>query len=202
MAFRRTSTPRVFAVLQRQLSICSAVIAIIFCTTSFATTDGIRPDATMLQYPDVSDSHIVFSYANDLWLVPRKGGTANKIASPAGQVLLSRFSPDGNTVAFMGNYEGDLDLYTLPIDGVNPSDTANRVTYHPSTELLSGWTPDGESLLFSSNGFNRTEIITGVYPDNPSENSVILLCNSEGIVQKLKGYTGDYAFRQENKLII
>ena len=122
-------------------------------STCFLNAQGIRPDATMLQFPDVSNSHIVFSYANNLWVVPRQGGTANKIASPAGQVMLSRFHPDGNSIAFMGNYEGDLDLYTIQIDGTNPIATANRVTYHPSTELLSDWTPDGESLLFSSNGF-------------------------------------------------
>jgi len=115
--------------------------------------EGIRPDATMLRFPDVSKSHIVFSYANDLWLVPRSGGTAQKIASPPGQVLFPRFSPDGKTIAFMGNYEGGRDLYTLAIDGSNPVETATRLTYHPSTELLSDWTPDGESLLYSTSGF-------------------------------------------------
>ncbi|MBT4529945.1 MAG: hypothetical protein HOC27_01965 [Phycisphaerae bacterium] len=122
-------------------------------TTSILHAEGIKPDATLLRFPDVSQSHIVFTYANDLWLVPKSGGSAQKVASPHGQVMLPRFSPDGNTIAFVGNYEGGRDLYTLPIDGTNPIETAMRLTYHPSTELLSDWTPDGQSLLFSSNGY-------------------------------------------------
>jgi len=129
------------------------ITAFTFASKSTLYAEGIRPDATMLRFPDVSKTHIVFSYANDLWLVPRIGGTAQKLASPPGQVLFPRFSPDGNTIAFMGNYEGGRDLYTLPIDGLSPTETATRLTYHPSSEGLSDWTPDGESLLYSSSGF-------------------------------------------------
>ena len=82
----------------------------------------VNPNAGMLRYPDVSDTHIVFMYANDLWLVPRDG-------------------------AFTGNYEGGTDLYTIPVSGGIPT----RVTHHPSGEVLCGWTPDGK-LLYSSSG--------------------------------------------------
>ncbi len=41
-------------------------------------------DAGLFRYPDVSENQIVFSYANDLWLVPREGGEANKIRAPSG----------------------------------------------------------------------------------------------------------------------
>ena len=37
-------------------------------------------NARMFRYPDVSDSHIVFSYAGDFWLVAKSGGTANKLS--------------------------------------------------------------------------------------------------------------------------
>lgn len=51
--------------------------------------DGAQstPSAGMLRYPDVSKDHIVFSYAGDLWIVSREGGTARPLASPAGQEL-------------------------------------------------------------------------------------------------------------------
>ena len=128
-------------------------------------SEGIRPDATMLQYPDVSTTHIVFTYANDLWLVPRSGGEARKLASPPGREVFPKFSPDGQTIAFMGNYEGDLDLYTIPAHGAG---AAYRVTHHPATERLTGWTPDGESLIFFASGFTgltRTTAILTVDAD-------------------------------------
>ena len=71
-------------------------------TTSILHAEGIKPDATLLRFPDVSQSHIVFTYANDLWLVPKSGGSAQKVASPHGQVMLPRFSPDGNTLVSVG----------------------------------------------------------------------------------------------------
>jgi tricorn protease len=105
-----------------------------------------RPHAGMLRYPDVSQKQIVFVYANDLWLVPREGGPATPLAGPPGPEIFPRFSPDGRFIAFVGNYDGNRDLYTIPVDGGVP----HRVTYHPADEVLCDWTP-GNRLLFFSN---------------------------------------------------
>jgi tricorn protease len=113
--------------------------------TTTAAVEDAQPDATMLRYPDVSATHVVFVYANDIWLVPREGGLAVPLASPPGAESFPRFSDDGRTIAFVGNYDGDRDLYTVPVTGGVP----HRVTYHPAGELLCGWTPDGQ-LLFST----------------------------------------------------
>ncbi len=108
----------------------------------------VEPQAGMLRWPALSKTHIVFSYANDLWMVPRAGGMAHPVASPPGQESFPRFSPDGTTIAFVGNYDGNRDLYTIPATG----GVATRVTHHPAAETLCGWTPDGR-LLFLTNGF-------------------------------------------------
>ncbi|MEL7498109.1 MAG: S41 family peptidase [Planctomycetota bacterium] len=108
-----------------------------------------QPAAGMMQYPDVSETQIVFSYANDLWIVEKEGGVASPLASPEGIERFPRFSPDGKQIAFSGNYEGGTDLYTINARG----GVANRVTYHPSSEALCDWTPNGKSLLFSTNGY-------------------------------------------------
>ncbi|MFI4853372.1 MAG: PDZ domain-containing protein [Phycisphaerales bacterium JB065] len=112
----------------------------------------IRPDAALLQFPDVSKSHIVFAYANDLWLVPREGGAARKLVSPPGGEGFPRFNPTGDKIAFMGNYEGGRDLYVIPVSDDGPTELATRLTHHPSSEILSDWTPDGESIIYSSSG--------------------------------------------------
>ena len=109
---------------------------------------GVTPHAGMLRYPDVSRTHVVFLYANDLWVVPREGGTALPLSSPPGVETFPKFSPDGRNVAFVGNYDGNRDLYSLPLDG----GVATRVTYHPATETLCDWTADNR-LLYSTNGF-------------------------------------------------
>ena len=116
--------------------------------------------ASMFRYPDISNDEIVFAYANDLWRVPVEGGIALPLASPEGVEVIPRFSPDGSQVAFMGNYEGNRDLYVVPTRGGMP----HRVTHHPGSERLSDWGPDG-TLLFSGRnmgGVPRAEMVFSV----------------------------------------
>jgi tricorn protease len=132
---------------------CAASVApIVPAATSLASRpsaqDGSHPHGGMLRFPDVSATHIAFVYADDLWLVPREGGVAVPLASPPGVEGLPRFSPDGGTLAFMGNYDGNRDLYTLPVTGGVPT----RVTHHPAGESLCGWHGPAR-LLYFTNGF-------------------------------------------------
>lgn len=114
-----------------------------------APAQDVTPHGGMLRYPDVSARHLVFVYANDLWLADRTGGTATPLASPPGGEEHPKFSPDGRSIAFVGNYDGDRDLYTLPTEGGIPF----RVTHHPSNETLWDWST-GDRLVFSMNGLS------------------------------------------------
>jgi tricorn protease-like protein/C-terminal processing protease CtpA/Prc len=127
-----------------------------------AAAQETTPHAGMLRYPDVSKSHIVFSYANDLWIVPKDGGTATKLSSPSGLEGLAKFSPDGNSLAFIANYDGGNDLYTMSVTGGVPK----RVTHHPSAEWLTDWTPQGE-LLYFMNGLEGLGRQTGIFTVSP-----------------------------------
>jgi len=103
-------------------------------------------NARMLRYPDVSQSHIAFVYAGDIWTVPKAGGTAQRLSSPRGEESFPRFSPDGRQIAFSGNYDGNQDIYVMPAFGGDPV----RVTHHPFGDRMLDWYPDGESILYAS----------------------------------------------------
>ena len=103
-------------------------------------------DAGLFRYPDVSQSQIVFTYANDVWIAPKEGGTAIKLSSPAGVESFPKFSPDGKTIAFSGNYDGNLDVYAMPVNGGVPQ----RLTQHGLPDRMVDWTPDGKRILFAS----------------------------------------------------
>lgn len=137
--------------------------AIVALAGAAASAQETAPHAGMLRYPDVSRTHIAFSYANDLWLVPKSGGQATRLSSPAGAEALARFSPDGQSLAFTGNYDGGRDLYTLPIAGGIPT----RVTHHPAGEWLTDWTAGGE-LLFFQNGLNGLQRQTDIFTVSPT----------------------------------
>ncbi len=103
-------------------------------------------NARMLRQPDVSATQIAFVYAGDIWIVPKTGGTAQRLSSPRGEESFPRFSPDGSTIAFSANYDGNTDIYTVPAMGGEPA----RLTYHPMGERLVDWYPDGRGILFAA----------------------------------------------------
>src|SRR5450432_1211475 len=121
-------------------------ITVLLCGLFLYTQLPAQIDAGLFRYPDVSKTQIVFSYANDLWLVSKEGGNAFKISSPPGVETFPKFSPDGKNLAFTGNYDGNRDVYTLPVMGGIPQ----RLTEHGYQDRVVDWTPDGKSVLFAS----------------------------------------------------
>ncbi len=97
------------------------------------------------KYPDVSATQIVFLFDGELWLLPREGGTAAPLTKESGPKSSPKFSPDGQTIAFTGSYDG---IYTIPVKG----GAVTRVTHNPGATDLCDWTPDGR-LLFMTDTF-------------------------------------------------
>lgn len=100
----------------------------------------------LLRNPAVSQTQIVFEYANDLWIVSRNGGEARRLTSGIGREFNPHFSPDGTQIAFSGEYDGNIDVYVVSVSGGVP----RRLTYHPGADVAIGWTPDGKRILFNS----------------------------------------------------
>ena len=71
---------------------------------------------------------------------------AHRLSSPAGEEGFPRFSPDGRQIAFTGNYDGNRDLYVLPVDGGE----VRRLTHHQVRDRMLDWFPDGSALLTAS----------------------------------------------------
>lgn len=166
----------------RRLPVASALAtATILWAMGFVVARAdVQPHAGMLRYPDVNQTHIVFVYANNLWLVAREGGTAMPVTSANGMETSPRFSSDGQTLAFSANYDGGRDLYTLPVAGGIP----RRRTHHPATELLSDWTPDGK-LLFSTNGFSglaRVQQLYSISDANPLPEKLAVEYGTNGAI--------------------
>jgi tricorn protease len=118
------------------------VILSVLGVTAFA--QGDRP--SLLQKPTISRSQIVFSYAGDLWIVGREGGNARRLTTGTGIETDPRFSPDGEIIAFTGEYDGNVDVYLVPATGGEPK----RLTYHPGPDEAVGWSSDGKQVLFRS----------------------------------------------------
>ena len=108
----------------------------------------------LLRFPDIHDSRIVFSYGGDLWVVAATGGTATRLTAHPGVELFARFSPDGQWIAFTGQYDGDEQVYVIPATGGEP----RQLTYYPARgpraprwgydQQVYGWANDGRYVIF------------------------------------------------------
>ena len=110
----------------------------------------------LLRFPDVRGNEVVFCYAGDLWLAPSAGGEARRLTAHEGIELFPKFSPDGQWIAFTGQYDGDEQVYAIPKAGGVP----RQLTWYPargplparwgSDNQVYGWTKDSRRVLFRS----------------------------------------------------
>ncbi len=129
----------------------------LYCLISLSLSGQIN--AGLFRFPDVSKDHIVFSYANDLWIVAKSGGTAQKLSSPVGVEGFAKFSPSGTEIAFTANYDGNPDIYLVSINGGIP----DRLTYHGMADRVIDWHPDGSKILFASGRESEKERFNQFY---------------------------------------
>jgi tricorn protease len=112
---------------------------------------------TLMRYPTLSGNTIVFVAHDNLWSVPRTGGTASRLTADEGRDVMPRFSPDGRWIAFTGEYQGNPDVYLIPAAG----GPAQRLTFtsdigpevalrHGPNNMVVTWTPDSKNVVFLS----------------------------------------------------
>jgi tricorn protease len=130
----------------RKRMIAGFLIAVAMAAGAGLTALGAAERPLLAQHPSLSRTQIVFAYAGDLWIAPREGGPALRLTAGAGIESDPCFSPDGASVAFTGQYDGNIDVFVVPAAGGVP----RRITYHPGADEVVGWTPDGQRIIFRS----------------------------------------------------
>jgi len=131
---------------------CSTVLLIAAGVLLAPITSSAANKPHIFQHPALSKDLIAFGYAGDLWTVPRDGGVARRLTIGVGIETDPVFSPDGSTIAFTGDYDGNTDVFTIPAVGGIPF----RVTYHPAADFAVAWTPDGKEILFRSTRISQS----------------------------------------------
>src|SRR5262245_17049426 len=63
-----------------------------------------------VRWPDLNGNKVVFCAEGDLWTVADTGGMARRLTSHLGNEFYPHWSPDGRTIAFTGDYDGNPDI--------------------------------------------------------------------------------------------
>lgn len=113
-------------------------------------------EGRLLRFPSTNGTDVVFSYAGDLYKAPLSGGQAVRLTSHVGYEMFARFSPNGRSIAFTGEYDGNREVYLIPSEGGTPK----RLTYtstNPRDDLgdrmgpnnmVLTWSKDGKSIVY------------------------------------------------------
>jgi TolB protein len=137
--------------------------------TGFATRcnndHGISPDGTELAISDNSQEE-----NNSLvYIVPIGGGTPRRITQKSPSYWHG-WSPDGKTLAFVGQRNGDFDIYTIPAaGGVAAQET--RLTTAKGLDDGPEYSPDGKYIYFNSERTGHMQIWR-MKPDGSAQEQV------------------------------
>ena len=114
--------------------------------TAILLAASVHAQTRLLGDPAISRNNIAFTYAGDLWVAERSGANPRRITIDKGDEITPVFSPDGKTLAFTAQYDGNYDVYTIPVAGGIPQ----RLTWHPGFDIVRDFHPNGKDVLFTS----------------------------------------------------
>jgi TolB protein len=102
---------------------------------------GISPDSTLLAISDQSQE----THRSLVYVLPIGGGVPRRVTqnSPS---YWHGWSPDGKTLAFVGERDGNFDIYSIPVTGGNET----RLTTAPGLDDGPEYSPDGKYIYFNS----------------------------------------------------
>ncbi len=102
---------------------------------------GISPDGTLLVVSDQSEE----DGRSRIHVLPIDGGTP-RLVTERGPSYWHGWSPDGETLAYVGLRDGEYDIYTIPVEGGEET----RITTAPGLDDGPDYSPDGETIYFNS----------------------------------------------------
>jgi hypothetical protein len=121
--------------------------------TGFATRcnndHGISPDGTLLAISDQSQGQ----RKSLIYTLPVIGGTP-KLITPTGPSYWHGWSPDGKTLVFCGERDGEFDVYSIPADGGKET----RLTTAKGLDDGPEFSPDGKYIYFNSDRTGRMQL--------------------------------------------
>ncbi len=83
--------------------------------------------------------------ASRIWTLPISGGEP-RLVTPLAPSYLHGMSPDGSTLAYCAQREGEYDVYTIPVSG----GAETRLTDAPGLNDGPEYSPDGQHIWFNS----------------------------------------------------
>ena len=133
------------------------LLSLILLALATQQSYGQEP-ARLLRFPHMQGDKIAFVHGGDIWVCTKGNLKARRLTSyNEGFEVMPRISPNGEWVAFSGEYSGNRQIFVVPWGGGVPK----QLTYYPDVgpmparggfdNLPYDWTADGTKILVRSN---------------------------------------------------
>jgi tricorn protease len=129
----------------RKLSLRAALLSFMLIGLPlWASAQGVDiNDTRLLSRPAISKNHVAFTYAGDLWVAGLDGKNVKRLTADEGQQAFPAFSPDGSAIAFTAQYDGNPDVYVVPVAGGVPT----RLVEQMPADVINGRDPQLEKAI-------------------------------------------------------
>ena len=112
----------------------------------------ISPDGSRVVFVVETMHKVKRKYYTNLWLVPSTGGRARKLSHGKKNDNSPRWSPDGESVAFISKRNEASQIWLLPMEGGE----ARQLTRLPKGKVSSiKWSSDGKEIGFLFHPFGK-----------------------------------------------
>jgi dipeptidyl aminopeptidase/acylaminoacyl peptidase len=139
----------------------------------------VSPDGRWVAYVAGTVNLEANKITRHIWLVPVAGGEARQLTRGEGSDMRPRWSPDGQSIAFISTRGGSAQIWIIPMSGGEARQLTNLATEADGET----WAAKGDTLIFTSQ----------VYPDCADE-----ACNKERLEaaekSKVKAQLIDHLF--------
>ena len=164
------SLVRFTTIYLRMLKRFSLFVGVLISLSTTSSKLLAQEETLLLRNPSISDTHITFVYGGDIWVADKSGANAKRLTTNPGVEINPIFSPDGKQIAFTGNYDGNNDVYTIPVYGGEPK----RITFHPSSDVVRGWINNSDVYFTSTREFTYS-LGSRLYKSAPGEDVALMM---------------------------
>ncbi|HSE37497.1 MAG TPA: S41 family peptidase [Blastocatellia bacterium] len=122
------------------------LFALVFLLAVCAPLTAAGREVKLVRYPHYNHGRIAFTYLADIWTANEDGKDIKRITANKARDVYPRFSPDGKSIAFSSDRNGNFDVFIIPSEG----GAVKQLTFHSADDTVLGWTPDSRAVLFAS----------------------------------------------------
>jgi Tol biopolymer transport system component len=139
--------------MMARLVLCAALVGAALHAQDAFTTRTIELTLTegtsMAASASPDGRWIAFDLLGSIWILPARGGTAERITPELFEARQPTWSPDSDSIAFQGYDDGTWHIYVVHREGGD----IRRLTSGPFDDREPDWSHDGQRIVFSSDRF-------------------------------------------------